>query len=88
MNKRFLDPETFIGWGPFISQAIGTTMLQCFEWWAFEVLAIFAGWMEVTELSAQVAVINIVALCYMIPMGVQFAVSAKIGFSIGENRIK
>jgi Na+-driven multidrug efflux pump len=24
----------------------------------------------------------------MVPMGVQFAVSAKIGFSIGENRVK
>lgn len=52
MNKRFLDKETFMGWGPFVGQAVGTTMLQCFEWWAFEVLAIFAGWMEVTELSA------------------------------------
>jgi len=88
MNKRFLDRETFTGWGAFLQQGIGTTMLQCFEWWAFEILAIFAGMMTVTELSAQVAVINIIAVTYMLPMGVQFAVSAKVGFSLGEKRIK
>ena len=57
--------------------------MQCFEWWCFEVLAIFAGMLSNAELGAQVAIINIIGLLYMVPLGVQFAASALVGISIG-----
>ena len=44
--------------------------MQCFEWWAFELIAIFAGLIGVKELAAQVAVINVIGFVYMIPLGV------------------
>jgi len=57
--------------------------MQCFEWWAFELIAIFAGLLSVNDLAAQVAIVNIVGLVYMIPLGVQFAASGLVGNMIG-----
>ena len=54
----------------FLKLGIPGTMMQCAEWWAFELLAIFAGILGKHQLAAQVAVINIIGLCYMIPCGV------------------
>ena len=45
-------------------------MMQCAEWWAFELLAIFAGMLGPHHLAAQVAVINILGLIYMVPLGI------------------
>ena len=57
--------------------------MQCFEWWAFELIAIFAGLIGVKELAAQVAVINVIGFVYMIPLGVQYAASGMVGNAIG-----
>ena len=57
--------------------------MQCFEWWCFEILAIFAGMLSNSELAAQVAIINIITLLFMIPLGVQFAASSLVGIQIG-----
>lgn len=57
--------------------------MQCFEWWAFELIAIFAGLIGVKELAAQVAIINVIGFVYMIPLGVQFAASGLVGNMIG-----
>ena len=58
--------------------------MLCFEWWCFEVLAIFAGMLSTEELAAQIAIINIIGLMYMIPLGVQFAASSLVGIEIGR----
>lgn len=57
--------------------------MQCFEWWAFEVLAIFAGLLGTLQLAAHVAVINVCAVVFMIPLGIQFTASGLVGTSIG-----
>lgn len=57
--------------------------MQCFEWWAFELIAIFAGLISVKDLAAQVAIINVIGFVYMIPLGVQFAASGLVGNAIG-----
>ena len=61
--------------------------MQCAEWWAFELLAIFAGMLGKHQLAAQVAVINIIGLLYMVPLGIQFATSANVGQQIGSGNI-
>ena len=58
-------------------------MMQCAEWWAFELLAIFAGMLGPHHLAAQVAVINIIGLIYMVPFGIQFVASANVGGEVG-----
>jgi len=62
--------------------------MLCFEWWAFEVIAIFAGMMSVTDLAAQVVIINIIGLVYMIPLGIQYSASLLVGNQIGKGNIK
>ena len=59
--------------------------MQCAEWWAFEFLAIFAGLLGTHQLAANVAVINIVGLLFMIPLGTQFAAAALVGEQFGAN---
>jgi multidrug resistance protein, MATE family len=54
----------------FLRLGVPGTIMQCAEWWAFEVLAIFAGMIGKHQLAAQVAIINIIGLLYMVPLGI------------------
>lgn len=62
-------------------------MMLCFEWWAFELLAIFAGYLGVNALAAEVIIINIVAFVFMLPLGISFASSCLVGNYIGARNI-
>ena len=72
-------------WGEFFKLGVPGTLMQCAEWWAFELLAIFAGILGTHQLAAQVAVINIIGLIFMIPLGIQFAAAALVGKEFGAN---
>lgn len=52
LKAPFFVRETFQEWTTFLALGIPGTALQCFEWWAFEVLAIFAGYMSNADLAA------------------------------------
>ena len=54
----------------FLKLGVPGTLMQCAEWWAFELLAIFAGMLGKHQLAAQVAVINIIGFLFMVPLGV------------------
>jgi Na+-driven multidrug efflux pump len=58
---------------------------MCLEWWAFEFIIMFAGVLGVTELAAQVAIMNINGLVFMFSLGVQFAASGLVGNMLGKN---
>lgn len=62
--------ETFQDWLTFIKLGVPTTALMCLEWWAFEFIIIFAGVLGVTELAAQVAVMNVNGVVFMFSLGV------------------
>jgi len=79
----FFTKETTKGWCEYLKLGVPSTLMQCFEWWAFELIAIFAGLIGVKELAAQVAIINVIGFVYMIPLGVQFAASGLVGNAIG-----
>ena len=87
--KDFLQPLFSVksfdwnGSKEFLRLAIPGTLMQCAEWWAFELLAIFAGMLGPHHLAAQVAVINIIGLIYMVPFGIQFVASANVGGEVG-----
>ncbi len=57
--------------------------MVCFEWWAFEILAIFSGYISVAALAAEVVIINIVSFIFMMPLGISFAASSLTGNYIG-----
>jgi len=91
--KDFLQPiftkKSFDGPGAkeFLRLGVPGTMMQCAEWWAFELLAIFAGMMGKHQLAAQVAVINIIGFIFMVPLGVQFSASALVGGCVGSKNV-
>jgi len=72
----------------FLKLGVPGTMMQCAEWWAFELLAIFAGMLGKHQLAAQVAVINIIGLLFMVPLGVQFAAAATVGGQVGAGNVR
>lgn len=57
--------------------------MLCFEWWAFEFLAIFSGYISVAALAAEVVIINLVAFIFMMPLGISFAASSLVGYYVG-----
>ena len=61
--------------------------MQCFEWWAFELIVLMSGAIGVVELAVQTFAISIIVLFYNIPMGYQTAVTFKIGLEIGRKNI-
>lgn len=61
--------------------------MLCFEWWAFELLAIFSGYISIEAIAAEVIIINIVSFIFMIPLGISYAASALTGSYIGARKI-
>lgn len=48
----FPGPETFHGLGEYFKLAIPSTLLMIFDWWCFEILAIYAGFISVEATGA------------------------------------
>ena len=61
--------------------------MLCFEWWCFELLAIFSGLISVEALAAEIIVVNIVTLVFMIPLGTGYSASAFTGYFLGQGKI-
>lgn len=43
--------------GTFLKIGVPGMLMLCFEWWAFELLAIFTGLLGVAQLAAEVVII-------------------------------
>lgn len=73
--------------GEYLKIGIPGACMLCFEWWCFELLAIFSGLMSVEALAAEVIIVNIVALIFMVPLGTAYAASAFAGVFLGRGKI-
>jgi multidrug resistance protein, MATE family len=71
----------------FLRIGVPGMFMLCFEWWAFELLAIFTGYIGVDELAAEVVIINIVTFIFMLPLGISCAASAFTGKYLGQRKI-
>ena len=65
--------------GEFMRLGVPGVLMMCSEWWAFEIVALMAGWFGEKTLAAQTVVLSTTSLCYMIPLGVSIASSTKVG---------
>lgn len=52
LTAPLFSAETLKGWCTYLKLGVPSTLMQCFEWWAFELIAIFAGLLSVKELAA------------------------------------
>ena len=76
------------GIGHFMGLAIPSFFLIFIEWSCFELTAVIAGWVSTIALSAHVSANNVIAVAYMIPMGIAAATSALTGACLGEGAPK
>ena len=53
------------------------------EAWAFHLSALMMGWISVTAVAANAAVLNLCTLSFMVPLGVSAAASTRVGNLVG-----
>lgn len=82
------DASAFQGLKGYLKIGIPGALMLCFEWWCFELLAIFSGLISVEALAAEVVVVNLVTFIFMIPLGTSYAASALTGYFLGEGKIE
>jgi len=70
-------------WKPFIKLAIPSALMICLDWWAYEIMNVMAGILGADELSANVALVQINMMFYMIPVGIGTSACTFVGNSIG-----
>lgn len=85
---HFLNRDSFSGIIEYLEYAIPATIMRCLEYWCFEVLVIYAGWIGSTEQGAAITVFHLFSVCYRIPNGISMASTNLIGSSLGANLYK
>ncbi|XP_003971115.2 multidrug and toxin extrusion protein 1-like [Takifugu rubripes] len=70
-------------WGSHMKLAIPSMLMVCFEWWFWEVGSFLSGVLGEVDLAAQHVIIEIGAIMYMIPLGINAAASVCIGNELG-----
>ena len=69
-----------------IKVGVPQSLQLAFEVWAFQIMILWAGWIGDDALVAHGIDFNLIALAFMVPLGVSMAVSTRVGNLIGEGR--
>lgn len=83
----FYDKTVLNGIGNYLKIGIPGMLMLCFEWWAFELLALFTGTLGVYQLATEVVIINLISFIFMLPLGISYSASALTGNYLGEGKI-
>ena len=62
--------ESFSRWPEYLEISAPATLMICAEWWCFEILIILSGYVGVPDEGAQVILLSILALLFMISLGI------------------
>ena len=74
--------------GSYLREALPAMFLCCFEWWVWEILAIFTGLLGVDYLAADVIFSKVTGFIFMLPLAIGFSASSMIGNSLGAGKIE
>ena len=82
--------EAIKGMKDFFALGLSGMCQWCFEWWAFEVLALLCGFLpnSVQAIGANAVILNITTSTYMLYLGISVAGSVRIGNSVGAGNEK
>jgi len=86
-RQPFQAKSVFSDWKSYLAIGLPSAMMVCFEWWAFEVLAVLSGYISVAALAAEVVIINIVSFIFMMPLGISYAASSLTGNYLGQGKV-
>ncbi len=70
----------------FVSLGVPGTLMLCSEWWAYEILTVFAGRLGVNEVAAETIIMQLAALAFMLPLGLSVATASIVGNALGRNK--
>ena len=87
--QRTLQPwskESLNGWGQFIALGVPGTIMLCSEWWAYEILSLFASFKGTDAVAAQTIIGQTASLVFMIPLGLGVASASLVGNAIGAKK--
>mmetsp|Transcript_30572 Transcript_30572/g.71629 ORF Transcript_30572/g.71629 Transcript_30572/m.71629 type:complete len:583 (+) Transcript_30572:97-1845(+) len=72
----------------FISLGVPGALQLCFEWWAFEILALLSGLLPnaILAIGTNAILLNIASLVYMLYLGISIAANVRIGNALGANQ--
>lgn len=78
--------ESFRAWKPYLSLALPGLVMLSMEWVAFEVMTLLSGLLPDPEVSlaAQNAIMSVLTMLFMIPLGVSTSASARVGQFLGD----
>jgi multidrug resistance protein, MATE family len=78
--------KAFNNWGEFLKLGLPGCLMLCSEWWAFEILSIFASQLGNNEIAAQSIIGELCYFACMLPLGLSIAASSLVGQSLGSHR--
>ena len=73
-------------WWQFIALGIPGTAMLCSEWWAFEATIIMAGFLGTEQVAAQVIILQVASLAFMVPLGLGIAGCTIVGNALGAQK--
>lgn len=77
--------DTFKGWYTYLSLSLPAALILGSEWWAYELITVFSGWIGIEELAAQTLVTSGIAVFFEVPLGLAESTAALLGNCIGAN---
>uniref|UniRef100_A0A453BU05 Protein DETOXIFICATION n=1 Tax=Aegilops tauschii subsp. strangulata TaxID=200361 RepID=A0A453BU05_AEGTS len=83
-----LSMEAFRDILSFLRLAVPSALMVCLEWWSFELLVLFSGFLPNPKLEASVLSIslNTLSLVFRIPSGLGAAISTRVSNELGAGR--
>jgi MATE family multidrug resistance protein len=66
-----------------LSHGVPVAIQMGLEVWAFQIATLIAGWLGTTQLAAHGIVLNMASTSFMIPLGISFGATTRVGNLIG-----
>jgi len=76
----------FKDWNRFLKLSVWGTFQLCSEWWALEVMAIFAGHFGTQYVAAFTVTLNAIAVFARVPLAISFSAAVLVGHKLGAQK--
>lgn len=80
------DKAAWTNWKEFVNLGLPGTVMLCSEWWAYEVLSIFASLLGTAQVAAQTIILQTASLAFMVPLGLGVACASLVGNAVGAGK--
>jgi len=70
----------------FVALGVPGCAMMCSEWWAFEILTVFASQLGSVAVSAQSIMLQLCGLAFMLPLGISITTTSMVGNALGADK--